>query len=141
MDVATAEEMIELGRKIGSQLVGGQTIELIGDVGAGKTTITKGIAEALGVNDVVSSPSFTINNNYTGCNDTTLHHYDFYRLTDPGIVAMELSETINNPDAITIVEWANNIQNCLPPNRITIKIDYLPGRGRHVTVSPSSLVT
>lgn len=140
MDIMTADEMVDLGRRIGRQLTGGQIIELIGDVGAGKTTLTKGIAEGLDITDTISSPSFTINNNYVGRDGLTLHHYDFYRLTDAGIIEMELAETLADPSAITIIEWATEVNANLPTDRIIIKIDYHPDTGRHVTITPPELL-
>ena len=135
MIIQSAEQMEQLGEQIGRRLHGGEVIELIGDVGAGKTTLTRGIARGLGVTDNITSPSFTISCNYPGRDQLTLRHYDFYRLSDSGIMAMELAEVIADPHSVTIVEWGDSIRDVLPANHITITIDYLPETGRQVTIA------
>ena len=79
MIINTTDEMEMLGQQIGQRLRGGEIIELVGDVGAGKTTFTRGLAKGLAIHDNITSPSFTINCNYTGRDGLTLRHYDFYR--------------------------------------------------------------
>jgi tRNA threonylcarbamoyladenosine biosynthesis protein TsaE len=91
IEVKSASEMKLFGEKIGSFLRGGETIELVGDVGAGKTTLTKGIALGMGVDEDVQSPSFTISRLYTTPGGISLAHYDFYRLSDAGIMGDELT--------------------------------------------------
>lgn len=114
-------EMREFGQAIGGVLSGGETIELIGDVGSGKTTLTKGIGHGLGVTDSVQSPSFTINRVYSARDSLELAHYDFYRLDDSGIMSDELSEAINRPDAVTVIEWGGLVDGVLPSDRLTIR--------------------
>jgi tRNA threonylcarbamoyladenosine biosynthesis protein TsaE len=110
------------GRMIGELLVGGETIELVGDVGAGKTTLVKGIARGLGADDQVQSPSFTISRIYSGRDDLTLAHYDFYRLNDAGIMANELQEATGDNKTIVVIEWADVASGVLPSDRLTINI-------------------
>ena len=114
--------MIELGRKYGRAA---SVIELIGDVGAGKTTFVRGLAEGLGIKEPVTSPSFTISKTYAIPSGGNLVHYDFYRLPDPGIMAEDLEENINTPNNIVIVEWADTVSDLLPKNhkRIEIKLN------------------
>lgn len=112
-EINSTEEMIEFGKEIGSNLEGGSVLELIGDVGAGKTTFTKGLALGLGVLETVQSPTFTISRVYEGDN-LTLSHYDFYRLNDYGIMKMELAENLSDPQNITVVEWAGDLADILP---------------------------
>ena len=135
MIINTADDMEQLGQRIGQLLHGGETIELIGDLGAGKTTLTRGIASGLGVTDNVASPSFTISCNYPGRDGLTLRHYDFYRLADAGIMAMELAEAIADQHVVTIIEWADSVHDILPADHITIRINYRPDSGREVTIS------
>ena len=135
MIIQTADQMEQLGEQIGRRLRGGEVIELIGDVGAGKTTLTRGIARGLGVTDSITSPSFTISCNYPARDQLTLRHYDFYRLHDSGIMAMELAEAIADPQSVTIVEWGDSVRDVLPAGHTTITIDYLPETGRQVTIS------
>ena len=111
--------MIEFGKEIGSNLEGGSVLELIGDVGAGKTTFTKGLALGLGVLETVQSPTFTISRIYEGDN-LTLSHYDFYRLNDYGIMKMELAENLSDPQNITVVEWAGELADILPEKHLKL---------------------
>ncbi len=133
MKIETADDMVNLGLKLGQQLKGGEIFELIGDVGAGKTTFTHGLAKGLDITDAVQSPSFTISCSYPARDGLTLNHYDFYRLSDPGIVAMELADSINDPHVITVIEWGESVRNILPPHT-TIEFKYLPSSGREVII-------
>src|SRR5665647_571424 len=93
IEVTSEQEMRTLGEKLGLLLKGGEVIELVGDVGAGKTTFVKGLAHGLAIDEDVQSPSFTISRVYDARDDLQLAHYDFYRLNDAGIMANELTET------------------------------------------------
>lgn len=154
MNVKTESEMLTLGKKLGvgilARLQSGKTVilELLGDVGAGKTTLTRGIAEGLGMKDPVTSPSFTISKRYAfpikngdetaGTDQTTqfgqLVHYDFYRLPDPGLMSEELAETISEPNSVIILEWADSVEGILPENRAKITIFYLDDGSREVKI-------
>ena len=125
--------MIEFGREIGSNLEGGSVLELIGDVGAGKTTFTKGLALGLGVLETVQSPTFTISRVYEGDN-LTLSHYDFYRLNDYGIMKMELAENLSNPQNITVVEWAGELADILPEKHLKLIFESISEDKRLVKV-------
>lgn len=115
--------MKAFGTQLGAMLRGGEVLELVGDVGAGKTTLTKGIAEGMGVNEDVQSPSFTISRVYDDLpSGLRLAHYDFYRLHDAGIMADELHEAAHNPQTVTIIEWADIVAGVLPADRLTIRI-------------------
>ena len=133
--IKTETDMIKLGEDLGKTLVAPITIELIGDVGAGKTTLTKGIARALGITAPITSPSFTISKSYTSPSGITLNHYDFYRLEDPGIMSEDLAESISAPSTITIIEWAETVATLLPKNHIKITITYLETGDRQVEIA------
>ena len=123
--LATEEEMIEFGKSIGQTISVPCVIELIGDVGTGKTTITKGIASALGIADEVTSPSFTISKRYSFEKDgrpCELVHYDFYRLGEPGIMEEDLLENINDANTVVVIEWGNSVADLLPETRRTFLI-------------------
>lgn len=135
MIIQTAEQMEEFGQSLGAKLRGGEVIELIGDIGAGKTTLTRGIARGLGITDNITSPSFTISCNYTGRNNLVLRHYDFYRLSDAGIMSMELAESTGDPHAVTIIEWADSVREILPDNHVTINVQYLADSGRQLDIT------
>lgn len=113
--------MKKLGKRLGDSLRGSEIIELIGDVGAGKTTLTRGIARSLGIEDTLQSPTFTISREYKG-EKLRLVHYDFYRLNEPGIMADELDETLKDTNTVSVIEWSDAVEEVLPDNRIIIKI-------------------
>jgi len=131
------ENMISLGERIGHSLSGGDVIELRGDVGAGKTTLTKGIAIGLGVDEDVQSPSFTISRLYSARDGLSLAHYDFYRLNDPGIMADELNEAAGDDNVVTVIEWGGIVENVLPKDRLTISIIAVSENGRRLTLEAS----
>lgn len=108
-------------------------IELIGDVGTGKTTFTRGLALGLGIKEPVTSPSFTISKQYALPNAGRLIHYDFYRLPDPGLMSEDLAENLQNPNNIIVIEWGESVTSLLPKNHHTIKITYTDN-GREVTI-------
>lgn len=132
MLIHSETEMLEYGKKLGASLEAPVVLELLGDVGAGKTTLTRGIANGLGVTEAITSPSFTISKEYLGKN-YRLVHYDFYRLADPGIMSEDLDEAISDPNTVTIVEWGESIRDVLPDNRKRIEIKYIDENTREVT--------
>lgn len=110
----------EFAKNLGQKLRGGEVIELIGDVGAGKTTFVIGLAKGLGSTDHVSSPTFTICNTYRG--RLTIQHADFYRLNDDKLIQKELDELIAD-DTVVVLEWSENLAN---PLKNTIQIIVTP---------------
>lgn len=114
--------MREFGERVGRVLRGGEVIELVGDVGAGKTTFVRGLAAGMGVTETVQSPSFTINRVYETGDGRRLVHYDFYRLNDAGIMANELGEAMLDDKAVVVIEWADAVANILPDERLTLTI-------------------
>ncbi len=126
--------MLEFGKSFASQLSDTHVIELIGDVGAGKTTFVRGLAEGLGIKEPVTSPSFTISKTYAIPGGKTLVHYDFYRLPDPGLMAEDLEENLNDENSIVIVEWADSVSNLLPKNHIKLEIKYNDDGTREVVL-------
>lgn len=126
--------MIEYGKSFAKKLNSPCVIELLGDVGAGKTTFVRGLAEGLGIKEPITSPSFTISKSYAIPSNKTLIHYDFYRLPDPGLMAEDLEENINNPNNIVIIEWADSVSDLLPKDHITIIIKYNENGTREVTI-------
>lgn len=135
MIVKDANELVELGRQFGVGLIGGEVIELVGDVGAGKTTFTKGLAQGLGIDGDISSPSFTIMKSYPARDELILNHYDFYRLNDAGIMKSEIADSLSEPKTVTVIEWAEGVAGVLPDDRRVVEIKYLPDSdGRMVTL-------
>lgn len=116
--VNNLEETIALGNRLGLLLQPNMLLTLSGDLGAGKTTFTKGIGQGLGITKVINSPTFTILKQYQG--RLNLSHFDAYRLEgqddDLGF------EEIFDSDDVCVVEWANFIEDILPVDRLTIEI-------------------
>lgn len=135
--VQTAAELIKLGEKLGALLDGGEVIELVGDIGAGKTTFTKGVARGMKITDDVQSPTFTISRNYEAPSSLRLAHYDFYRLRDAGIMKMELDEAMHDPGTVTVIEWSDIVNDVLPTDALRITIAVQSNDSRLVTLEGS----
>ena len=131
MKITSEQEMLEFGKDFAKSLKAPKVIELIGDVGAGKTTFVRGLAEGLGVKEPVTSPSFTISKEYAFPGGL-LVHYDFYRLQDPGLMVGDLEESMFEPNSIVVVEWADTVENVLPEDRTKITIKYTDDGGREI---------
>jgi tRNA threonylcarbamoyladenosine biosynthesis protein TsaE len=131
----SVEETFALGKGFGESLVGGEVIEFIGDLGAGKTSFMRGLAEGLKSEDAVSSPTFTLSNIYSGRDNLSVHHFDFYRLKEPDLIQEQLKEAVEDPSAIVCVEWAETVRGVLPEDRITIEITTLDEDSREFKFS------
>ncbi|MFZ1360599.1 MAG: tRNA (adenosine(37)-N6)-threonylcarbamoyltransferase complex ATPase subunit type 1 TsaE [Candidatus Saccharimonadales bacterium] len=134
IEIASESDMKRFGETLGRLLIGGETIELVGDVGAGKTTLVKGLARSLGITDDIQSPSFTISRTYDARDQLQLMHYDFYRLDDPGIMAADLHEATSSASVITVVEWADVARSILPMERLTLYITPIDEATRQIDV-------
>lgn len=122
-----------IAQKLSEQLVGGEIIELIGDLGSGKTTFVKGLAEGLETSDDVSSPSFALHNIYNG--RLKVHHFDLYRLgTDLGVIIHDIRDAISEPESIVIIEWAKVARKFLPKNRIIVNFYITTNTNRELKV-------
>lgn len=123
-------EMIDLGKRIGSLAFPNMVITMEGDLGAGKTTMTKGIALGLGITTIVNSPTFTILKTYQG--KLRLFHLDVYRINDP-YSDFELEEYFES-DGVCVIEWASQITPLLPDELLQIDIRDLGDNIRQVTL-------
>lgn len=113
-----------------ASLHGGEVIILNGDLGAGKTTFTKGLCKALGINENVTSPTFTLMNIYDS-GRLNVYHFDMYRLDDESeATEIGLTEYFEKPDGICVVEWAENIKNLLPKKLVVINIEKIDDNKR-----------
>lgn len=133
--ITSTAAMQRLGQVIGRSLKGGEVIELVGDIGAGKTTLTKGVAKGLDITEPVQSPTFTISRVYQSPGGLTLAHYDFYRLGEAGIMAEEIHEVTMQQQTVTVVEWAGAIEQVLPADRLKARILVIDEQSRRVTLS------
>lgn len=121
------QDTYDLGLEIATSLSGGELIALYGDLGAGKTALTQGIAAGLGVKEKVNSPTFTIIKVYkiNKSKIKQLCHIDAYRLQDSqDLINIGIDDYLYKSDIITIIEWAEKIKDILPKNTIEINIDY-----------------
>jgi tRNA threonylcarbamoyladenosine biosynthesis protein TsaE len=126
MEVCTrsASETLALGKRIASLLRCGDVVVLSGDLGAGKTVLTKGIAAGLGVTEPVVSPTFTIVREYEG--DVPLLHLDVYRLDFlQEVIDLGLDELLDG-HAVAVVEWGEAVSALLPHDRLEVALMLLP---------------
>lgn len=118
--VDSVEKTMKLGEQLGMLANPGDVICLTGDLGTGKTHLVKGIAKGLSIDDYITSPTFNIVNEYEG--RIKLYHFDVYRVNDPDeISAIGFDEYIFS-DALSVIEWANYIEELIPSEHISINI-------------------
>lgn len=129
----SAQETVDLGEKIGSLLKSGDVIAMTGTLAAGKTTITKGIAKALGITDVVTSPTFCLISEYEGTK-MPLYHMDVYRLDGPEDFINLGVEDMLDGDGVCIVEWSEKVSSELPKRTIKIEITPLEDGSRQIKI-------
>ena len=135
----SAEETAALGARIAARLQAPAVVMLIGDLGAGKTTLTKGIVEALGAAPAedVLSPTFCLVQEYLG--DPKVYHIDLYRLdTVPEVETLGL-EDLWEERAIVIVEWGEKFDLRLPGQHVEVRLDHLGGDARRIRWSEQEL--
>ena len=128
--VAETETFAE---QLADTFVGGEVLLLQGDLGAGKTHFVKGLAKGLGIDDVVTSPTFALHNSYTG--RLTLNHFDFYRIEDSEEVEiLGLDEFFYDKQGVAAIEWSENVASLLPKQCITLTIEKIDDNARKITV-------
>jgi len=133
-DVGSPEEMQRLGEMIAAGLGVGDVLMLHGDLGAGKTTLTQGIAAGLGVREPVQSPTFTLVREHRG-RELTLYHLDLYRLVDPDeLESLGYEVYLDPPDGVSVIEWPERAGDWLPESFTVVRIDHLGGDRRRVTI-------
>lgn len=136
MEIKSEQGMVLAGEKLAKKILmdGIRVIELVGDVGVGKTTLTKGLARGLGVKESVTSPSFTISKTYAGRDGRMLVHYDFYRLGEPGIMIEDLEEKLADEKNVVVIEWGESVKGVLPEGHLTVLVEYCEDGGRRVEI-------
>lgn len=128
----SANDTIEFGKSVARAVEKGAVISLVGDLGAGKTTFTKGIARGLGIMDNVTSPTFTILNEYAG-EEKKLYHFDFYRIEDPDeLVELGFEDYFPSTDGLTIVEWVEKAPSVLPKQYYQITFEKIDDDKRRI---------
>ena len=117
----SAEETESIAEKFGKKLKGKEIVAFYGDLGAGKTTFVRGVAKALNINDVISSPTFTLVNEYSA-DKFKIYHFDMYRVKS--LEDLESTGFFDYIDkGVILIEWSENIEYYLPKDIIKIKID------------------
>lgn len=134
--VDSINKTIDIGNFIGRHCNSGDILCLNGDLGAGKTHLSKGIAKGLNIKDNITSPTFNIVNEYDG--RLKLYHFDVYRVNDPDeIEAIGFDEYIFG-EGISIIEWSDYIEDLIPNEHIDIRINKIPEKGesyRKITIN------
>jgi tRNA threonylcarbamoyladenosine biosynthesis protein TsaE len=116
-------ETIDAGRDFAAALRGGDIVALHGNLGAGKTVFARGVARGLGIEEPVTSPTFTVVQEYEGA-CLRLYHIDLYRLqNEDEAIAFGIEDFLNDPEAVTLLEWAERIAGLLPPEHHCVHID------------------
>lgn len=124
-----------LGEKLAQHLRAGDVLLLLGDLGAGKSELTRGIAKGLGVTATVASPSFTIMNVYEE-GRVPLYHFDWYRLNDvEELYEMGMDEYLGG-DGVAVVEWPSQCPEAIPESYLEVKITPVSETEREITLTP-----
>jgi len=130
----TAAEMEEIGVEMASILTDGMVVSLVGPLGSGKTTLSKGIAKGLLITDVVVSPSYLIARSYQG--RMRMHHIDAYRVsTLDELAEVGLDDYLPPESGVSVVEWPDRIDGLVEISHIQVTIELLDGDDRRVSIS------
>ena len=126
-----ADDTFAFGKKLGEAAEPGTVYTLVGDLGVGKTVLTQGLAEGLGITEAVNSPTFTILQVYEE-GRLPLYHFDVYRITDPDEMYELGYEEYFYGDGVCVIEWADLIEELLPEHTIRIEIQYGENEGERI---------
>jgi len=135
-ETLSRDETFDIGKRLGEQAKQGDIITLSGDLGVGKTVFAQGVAEGLGIDDNVCSPTFTILQIYDD-GRLPLYHFDTYRIEDPGEMDAIGYEDYFFGDGVCIIEWPEMVDDLLPEDVIKVRIEKDPAKGvdyRRITV-------
>ena len=137
--LADAEATREAGRVLASRLRGGMAIALMGDLGAGKTTLTQGLLEALGAEPPYPSPTFILMHQYAIAEHESaairrVYHVDAYRVEAKDLQEVGWAEWCADPEAVLIVEWPGRVRDILPKDAIWIRLSVIPEGGRQLEI-------
>ena len=129
------EETEAEGFRLAQTLSAGDTVLLRGNLGAGKTVFSRGFARGLGITEPVSSPTYTIVQEYELPQSGRLYHLDLYRITDVNAaLAFGVDEFLDDPRGIALVEWPDRINGILPEQAVCIEIEHLSDTERRITI-------
>jgi len=137
------KETFNFAKKFAKQLIGGEVLCLIGDLGAGKTIFTKGLAAGLKVKNIITSPTFVLMKNYQISEHQqikNLIHIDAYRLTDDQqLLEIGVKDFLNHPENIIIIEWADKVRDILPQKIIEINFKINKNNQRKIIIKNKKL--
>jgi len=131
-ETSSSEETIELGKRLGTVLSKGAIIAFFGDLGSGKTTMIKGVAQGLGVKELVKSPSFVVVTEYQG--RLPVYHIDLYRISKSNELPEIGFEQYLYSDGVSLIEWAERAGNLLPESAIKVQIEITGQKQRKITI-------
>lgn len=143
----SAEETRELGRKFARNLGASSVVALYGELGSGKTTFTKGLAEGFGIKKRILSPTFVVVRTYKlkaksskrktkAQNSKLLYHIDLYRLSSPDdLKSLGIDEILNSKESIVVIEWPEKMGSRLPQNRWDVRFEYIDENRRRIEIS------
>jgi tRNA threonylcarbamoyladenosine biosynthesis protein TsaE len=131
----SAEKTLKAGERLGESLIPGDVVALSGPLGAGKTVFARGIAESIGIQEPVTSPTYTLISEYEG--RMPLYHMDLYRLGSPEEFTWLGVEEMLNGSGITLIEWSERAGEELPERTITVNIEIADNGNRIITISNS----
>jgi tRNA threonylcarbamoyladenosine biosynthesis protein TsaE len=129
--IRNEQETIAFGTELGRSVQPGTVIALIGDLGTGKTTLTKAIARGLGITDTITSPTFNIVKQYEG-GRIPLYHFDVYRIADPDEMFELGYEEYFYGEGVCVIEWADIIEDIIPDDAMIIRISYGQSEGERI---------
>lgn len=133
---SSVEETLALGNTLGQQATQGTVISLRGSLGAGKTIIAKGIAEALHISEAIVSPTFTLVQEYQG--SLSLLHLDLYRIASAEEFELMGGEEMLHTNGVTLIEWSEIIDTMLPPHTIFVTLEVQEDQSRIITLEGGS---
>ncbi len=144
----SAEETFEVARRLGESLEGGEVLALVGDLGSGKTTFTRGLVCGVGCADYmrVNSPTYVLEQIYKG--RLVVRHYDAYRLGNSSELDELGFEEALSSGAVLVVEWADRVDSLMPPDKLLLELSFPresgaggePGNCRRITFSSASTI-
>lgn len=130
----SSDQTRNLGTELARELRGGEVLCLSGDLGAGKTTFTQGLLEGLGAQGPYTSPTFAIMKQYEG-KKFIIHHIDTYRVQSADLIDLGWKDFVNQPEHVTIVEWAERISDIIPENAVWLQFEWVDEQTRTITMT------
>ena len=130
-------DTVSFAESLAAEFVGGEVLLLHGELGAGKTHFVKGLAKGLGIDEVITSPTFALHNSYQG--RLTLNHFDFYRIEDSEEVAiLGLDEFFYDKHAVAAIEWSENIKDLLPKQCVSVSVEKIDENTRKIIITKNA---